>query len=110
MKHTNSCILNVGYYRTGAATLAKAAELVGYKVHRCTHVEQLDAASLKLLLVEPVKAVSKWWNEENGKQEFERLVVENDFVYGGFVPWLIMLPDDAFDAFMGDMKDNKATS
>ncbi|GKY95855.1 hypothetical protein MPSEU_000546100 [Mayamaea pseudoterrestris] len=115
----NACILNVGYYRTGSATLAKAAELVGLKVHSCSnHLMDDDdkdenvtgTESLKTLLLDPLQAVTKWWNQDNGKQEMERLVQESDFVYGGFVPWLVMLPDKAFDTFCNDMKDKHGVS
>jgi glycosyltransferase involved in cell wall biosynthesis len=108
MKQTNFCILNVGLYRTGSATLAKAAEIVGFKVHQAD-LDALDASALRMLLLDPQKAIWKWWTDGRGKDALVQLIMSFDFVCGGYIPWLPLLPIGAFDSFCNEMKDNGIT-
>ncbi|GKY97878.1 hypothetical protein MPSEU_000745800 [Mayamaea pseudoterrestris] len=102
MTTPHHCVLNVGHYRTGSATLAKAAKIAGYRVHRA-FFQTLDPSSHKLLLLDPEKAVWKWWTEQDGRSELSKLIESNDFVCDGYVPWLLLLPERIVSSFCQEM-------
>lgn len=53
-------VVNVGLYRTGSTTLAKAAELAGFQVYR-EFPDNVTTYEMKLMLTNPKEAIDTWW-------------------------------------------------
>jgi len=100
------CIINVGLYRTGSATLAKAAAEAGFSISREFPV--LTERRLKMMLLEPEQGVLEWWSEKGGEEELYKRIESTSanenkcsFIGDGYISFLPLLPKTKID----DLRD-----
>jgi glycosyltransferase involved in cell wall biosynthesis len=88
------CIVNVGLFRSGTTTLAKAANILGLKV--CRKSPHLSEIQYKLLLQEPERVVLDWY-VKGGVKEIIQLVSEFDLICDGWIALLPFLPPSTLE-------------
>jgi glycosyltransferase involved in cell wall biosynthesis len=98
-------IVNVGKYKTGSTTLAKAAKQLGYKVYR--KAPDLTTLQRKSMLLSPERAVGEWWFEREGRRELEKLINENDYIGDGWISLLPFLPAEELGSFITEMQSHE---
>lgn len=81
------CIVNVGLYRSGTTTLAKAATNLGLRAYR--EFPDLSPEEMKALLLEPETALMNWFEKNDGLQEIIRNAMNYDLICDG---WIALLP------------------
>ena len=90
-KKQHVCIVNVGLYRSGTTTLAKAASELGLKTYG--RFPDLPSTQLKRILQNPTEAVKEWWSSEGGgMNDLIDLSCKFDFICDGWVALLPFLP------------------
>ena len=82
-------IVNLGLYRSGSTTLAEASSELNMRSHR--HFPELDAETLKGMLLDPAKYVLCWW-EDQGSSELFALLEAYDVLCDGWYALMAFLP------------------
>lgn len=87
---THHCIVNLGLFRTGTTTLARAAEELGLTVFRA--FPHINDELHREFILNPEKRIRKWWQEENGSNSFLETIAQYNMVCDGWAGLLILLP------------------
>jgi hypothetical protein len=87
---SHSCIVNLGLFRTGTTTLAKATKSIGLRVFRTFPELTLDEH--RRFLVEPAEIVQEWWHH-TGREQVIELLKEYNLVCDGWIALLAFLPE-----------------
>lgn len=84
-------IVNLGIYRSGTTTLAEASSELNLRAYR--QFPDLDAVTLKAILLDPASSVLEWW-EYQGHVEFFNHLSMYDVLCDGWYALMIFLPQD----------------
>ena len=93
------CVVNVGLFRSGTNTLAKASENLGLSASR--KFPDLSSHQMKELLQNPETAILNWYTDE-GFHELIEIASEFDLVCDGWFALLPFLPIGKWQRFTSD--------
>ena len=82
-------IVNLGLYRSGSTTLAEASRGLNLRAYR--QFPELDTMTLKGMLLDPVKSVLCWWENE-GRSEIFAHFEAYDVLCDGWYALMAFLP------------------
>ena len=94
------CIVNLGLYRTGLTSLAKAAEELDMRVHK--DFPDLQPETLKAFLFDPTTAINDFISKHS--ELFVNMLSNYDFVCDGWFPLLALASKKMFGKIVQDAK------
>ena len=86
-------MINLGLYRSGTTTLAKAFSHRDLKPFRELFSTDLDASTLRSVLLQPEIAILDWWNN-GGQLKCLTHILEYDLLCDGWYALLAFLPTE----------------
>jgi glycosyltransferase involved in cell wall biosynthesis len=94
------CLVNLGLFRTGTTTLAKAAETFGFAVDRkfpcLRHDQHRD------FLLRPAEVVRNWWFCQGGYKEVLTRIKTENLICDGWIALLAFLPSEELSKLKED--------